>query len=203
MKLSIICPKCSFRISSDLEYSLNKGVCPKCGITIESLTGENKGDIGAVNMFITSCLELNLPLSPQQILDLINKYFKEKLKFSLPDLEIDEPVAQKISQIEHALTEVAETTLESKGTSKKKKLKKIPKVKAMFTSSTPGIPITQQEAEDTLSDLKEGSLVTPPSPRDYSEDGISFNIYSEDSKEGRKSTLDSIKQKIKQAEEEI
>mgnify|MGYP005836486713 CR=1 FL=1 len=210
MKLAIVCPKCSFRITSDLEHAINSGVCPKCGTEIDALKGEHKENIGVVNMFISACKELNLPLSPQQILDLINKYFKEKAKLLLPDFELDIPLSQKLAEMETALgqsnkeeedkeePEVPETPKPGK------KPKKIPKMKNLSASSTPGIAITEQEAEDTLNDLaKEQPLVAPPSQEDYSESGFSFgNVIDDPTTGGRGANLNSIRQRIQQYKEE-
>lgn len=216
MKLSIVCPKCTFRITSDLEYSINSGICPKCGVEIEALKGEHKGNIGVVNMFISACKELDLPLSPQQILDLINKYFVEKAKLVLPNFELDIPLSQKLAEMESVLGRESEKESQKEKPSQPevpetpklgKKPKKVPKMKNMYASNTPGVDVTEREAEDTLNDLaKNQPLVIPPSQEDFSEDGFSFgdtiNNQNNPVVDGRKADFISIRQRIQQYKEE-
>lgn len=210
MKLAIICPKCSFRITSDLEHAINSGVCPKCGTEIEALKGENKENIGVIQMFISACKELDLPLTPQQILDLINKFFKEKSKLALPDFELDIPVSQKLAEMEASLGKPqgddseAEEGEDEKNPKPKpeKKPKKVPKMKQLSGSSTAGIPVSDTEAEDMLKELEDAPLVPPPTQEDYGESGFSFGSPDPTNTQGRSTSLNTIRQRIQQYKQE-
>lgn len=207
MKLAIICPKCSFRLTSDLEHSINSGVCPKCGVDIEALKGENKDNIGVVHMFISSCKELDLPLTPQQILNLINKFFREKSKLTLPDFVLDIPISQQLAEMGETLDNNSDTDNRDdvdqiSKTKSEKKPKKVPKMKQSSKSNTSGIIVSDTEAENILKELKDAPLVPPPSQEDYGEEGFSFGASSFIHNQVRSTKLDDIRQRMQQYNQE-
>jgi len=94
MKLSIQCPACQFKLSAEMKNAMTKGECPSCGAKIDMT------DTVGVMEFLGVVNTLKLPLTPQQLQDLISAYFVNMLGLSnLAPIAIEEEMKDKISKL--------------------------------------------------------------------------------------------------------
>jgi hypothetical protein len=105
MKFYIQCPKCQYKPFSELESaksksqlklaeaiqgSIDKGECYGCGEKI------SLADTQGVIEFLNLCAQLQLPLAPEQLQQLIEGYFRKSLGMSVLDIVIEEDMAEKV-----------------------------------------------------------------------------------------------------------